>query len=152
MNLYLVQHAFSNSKEIDPERGISEEGKAETAKTAGFLSGLHPDISVIWRSDKKRSLETAVILADKLGIPECVELHRDIDPMDSVLPVKKELEWAEKNTMIVGHLPYLSNLSTALLKGRDNDTILKFRNLGIVCLERNDGLLSILWAVTPQIL
>ena len=152
MILYLVQHALSNSKEIDPERGIREEGMAETVKTADFLSGLHPDISVIWRSDKKRSLETAGILADKLGIPERVELHRDIDPMDSVLPVKKELEWAEKNTMIVGHLPYLSNLSTALLRGRDNDTILKFRNSGIVCLERNDGLWSILWAVTPDIL
>ena len=152
MLLYLVQHALANSKDIDPERGISEAGREETVKTADFLSGLNPDIPRIWRSDKKRSLETAEVLSGELGIPECVEQHSSLNPMDPVLPVKKELEGSDENIMIVGHLPWLGNLLSALLQSSDKNPVLQFRNSGIVCLERKDGAWKVLWAVTPEIL
>ena len=38
MYLYLVQHGAAVSKEIDPERPLSQEGRAEVRKVASYLA------------------------------------------------------------------------------------------------------------------
>ena len=61
MALYLVQHGKSLSKDIDPERGLSEEGRAETKRIAEVAQGYRVNVRAIKHSGKKRARETADI-------------------------------------------------------------------------------------------
>ena len=152
MFLYLVQHALSRSKKEDPERGITDTGRLETAKTGNALAETKPEIHFIWHSGKKRAFETAEILSVQLGIPDRVKEHKDLGPNDPVQHIKAELERTEQNIMIIGHLPYLSRLLSSLICDQNKDVILKFNNSGIVCLEKIENKWSIVWAIIPDIL
>lgn len=152
MHLYLVQHALSKNREEDPERGITDEGRIETAKTGIALSGLKPEIKSIWHSRKKRAFETAEIFADQLGIHEDLVEKDNLNPTDPVEPVLMELNQLNENTIVVGHLPYLSNLLSCLLDVKKDREIFQFRNSGIICLEKVEKSWKLLWAVTPEIL
>ena len=147
-----MQHALSNSKDIDPERGITDKGREETIKIGKYLKKLKPEIQIIWRSGKTRSYETAEILAELLGIKEMVKEKSNLNPNDSIDPIKLELIDNNKNIIIVGHLPYLSRLLADLICEDENKTILKFRNSGVVCLEQYESKWNIIWAVTTEIL
>ena len=152
MYLYLVQHGLSKSKEEDPQRGITDEGRIETAKTGNALAMLTPKILEIWHSEKKRSCETAEILSTQLGLTAELVERKDLNPNDPVQPVMEELAKIDKNTMIVGHLPYLSRLLSKLLQIKMDREILQFQNSGIVCLKKEGTSWKLLWSVPPEIL
>lgn len=152
MFLYLMQHALANSKEIDPERGITSQGEVETRKTATFLANLSPNIENIWCSHKKRAIDTANIVADKLGINDYVKECDNLAPKDPTDPIIMQIDKIESDTIIVGHLPYLSNLLDKLTINNNQNTYFKFTNSGIVCLEKIENIWVIQWAVTPKIL
>ncbi|MBI9097158.1 MAG: phosphohistidine phosphatase SixA [Spirochaetaceae bacterium] len=152
MYLYLVQHGLSKSKEEDPQRGITDEGRIETAKTGNALAMLTPKIHEIWHSEKKRSCETAEILSTQLGLTAELVERKDLNPNDPVQSVMVELDKIDKNTMIVGHLPHLSRLLSKLLQIEMDREILQFQNSGIVCLKKEGTSWKLLWSVPPEIL
>ena len=53
MKLYLVQHAKAASKEVDPQRALTEEGTQEIRKIAAFIKPLNLSIDYLWHSGKK---------------------------------------------------------------------------------------------------
>lgn len=149
MYLYLIQHALSKSKEEDPERGITDTGKAETEKTAQYFKSLNPEIHVIWQSGKKRAKETADIFAHVLGIDNRILEHTNLSPNDPIEAITSSLEKMHKDVAIIGHLPFLPRLLSYLTTGSDNCQIVKFKNSGIICLERNSDKWEICWITTP---
>lgn len=55
--------------------------------------------------------------------------------------------------MLIGHLPHLNKLASTLMTGDKNKEIIKFRNVGVVCLERDEqGKWTILWAIPPEMI
>jgi len=55
--------------------------------------------------------------------------------------------------MIVGHLPFLWNLTSLLTAGRETADIAAFSAGAIACLRRRDpGAWQIDWMITPEIL
>jgi phosphohistidine phosphatase len=54
--------------------------------------------------------------------------------------------------MIVGHLPFLSKLTSLLLTGHESSYTVVFRNAGIVCLDYSDNQWHLDWVVIPEIL
>jgi len=149
MHLYLIQHALSKSKEEDPERGITDTGKAETEKIAQYFKSLNPEIHVIWQSGKKRAKETADLFAHVLGIDNRILEHTGLSPNDPIDTVISALEKMHKDIVIVGHLPFLSRLMSYLTTGTDSCQIVKFKNSGIICLERISDKWEICWITTP---
>ncbi|MCK5153584.1 MAG: phosphohistidine phosphatase SixA [Spirochaetales bacterium] len=150
MYLYLIQHALSKSKEEDPERGITDTGKAETEKIAQYFKSLNPEIHVIWQSGKKRAKETAEIFAHILGIDNRILEHSNLSPNDPIEPVTAALEKMHKDVIIMGHLPFLSRLMSYLTTGTDSCQIIKFENSGIICLKRNDEQWKINWILSQE--
>lgn len=132
MYLILMQHAKSKSKDEDPERGITETGKDETLKASEYLKLLNFPIDEIWYSTKKRSRETADIVTSVNKYKNKLSEKDFLSPMDHVKPAVKILNSRKKNIMIVGHLPYLSRLTSALLTGSENFEPVYFVNSGIV--------------------
>ncbi|MCK5673455.1 MAG: phosphohistidine phosphatase SixA [Spirochaetales bacterium] len=150
MYLYLIQHALSKSKEKDSERSITETGKAETEKIAEYFKSLNPEIHVIWQSGKKRAKETADIFAHVLGIDNRILEHTNLSPNDPLEPITSTLDKMHKNVAIIGHIPFLSRLISYLTTGSDNCQIVKFKNSGIICLERNSEQWSINWIISSE--
>lgn len=151
MKLYLVQHAQAASKEQDPQRPLTEEGRRDLQKVSDFIRPLNLPVDFLWHSGKTRAAQTAEILSEiiKLGNPL---ITRDgLAPNDDVGVLKNELSSARQDIMIVGHLPFLSKLTSLLLTGRESTNVVAFKQGGIVCLSRTqDNLWQIEWMVTPQ--
>lgn len=149
MYLILMQHAKSKSKEEDPERGITETGKMETERVSEYLKLYNFQIDEIWHSTKKRSRETAEIVTSMNRYKNKISEKDFLSPMDNVKPAVKILNSRKKNIMIVGHLPYLSRLSSALITGSEDYQVLKFINSGIVTFVHEDNFWKILSINTP---
>lgn len=137
MYLYLIRHGEAKSKEEDPERGLTDIGAANARKAGIFLKKvLLKDKHVsIWHSGKKRAEQTAQIAAEALKHDVPVEIREGLAPEDDISIIKKEIETLRLDALvIVGHLPHLSRLASALLTGDQEREIIHFRNVCIVCL------------------
>ena len=79
--------------------------------------------------------------------------HEGLAPNDPIGPVKSELIHARDDLMIVGHLPFLSKLASALLVGDELIELFSFQQAGVVCLGRNDEeeQWQVCWMVVPQL-
>ena len=142
MKLYLVQHGISLSEEVDPEKSLSPDGEERSRKIAEFLKEKSVQVDVLWHSPKKRAVQTAHILSETVASPEIQE-RKDLNPMDPVGNLSKEIEPLNKNLMIVGHLPFLQKLISLLLSGKEDSQFISIKN--------SDSW-KVLWAVTPELL
>ena len=66
MAVYLVQHGKSLPKEVDPDRGLTDQGRAEVERVASKAREIGLSIALIIHSGKTRALKTAEILAARL--------------------------------------------------------------------------------------
>jgi phosphohistidine phosphatase len=154
MKLYLVQHAEARPKEEDPKQGLTNKGLVDIKKVADFVARrARVRVAVIYHSGKHRARETAEALADYLHPVKGVREGDCLVPMDEPdFWVKRALELKD-DTMLVGHLPHLDKLASALLTGSEEGGVVTFHKAGIVCLERDENnRWSLAWAVTPNIL
>ena len=69
MEIYLMQHGQALPKEQDPEEGLSAEGEERIRASARGLKKMGAAFDVILCSPKKRSRQTATIVAEELGFP-----------------------------------------------------------------------------------
>ncbi len=68
MKLYLVQHGEAKSEAEDPERSLTMRGEKETRKVSGAAKRLGLRPSRIYHSGKKRTEQTAGIIAGAFGL------------------------------------------------------------------------------------
>jgi len=152
MSLFLVQHGKNLPKDVDPEKGLSNEGKEEVKRIAS-LAGEHAiPVSAIKHSGKKRARETAELFMEALNPVEGVRQIEGLSPLDDVTKLDVK---AEQNVMLVGHLPFMEKLTSYLVTGSpDRPPVLKFQNGGIACLDRDEASNSwfIKWTLFPRIL
>ena len=152
MRWYLIQHAKAMAKETDPARPLSREGRAEAGRMARFLQGVGPPVAQIWHSGKTRAQQTAEIYTEALGIAGGPTAREGLAPNDNVALLRDELAVTTVETMIVGHMPFVSRLASLLLTGYESPPVVAFVNVGIVCLERtDDGRWVVAWVVTPDL-
>lgn len=153
MRLYLVQHGEAKSKDQDPDRPLTDEGIRNAKKIASFLAPLNLSINTAWHSGKLRTDQTAAILACSIAASQNVVRRDGLGPSDPIGPIKDELIRMQEDLMIVGHLPFLALLASALLGTEKPLSPIAFRNAGVLCLERNDnGRWSICWMIVPELL
>ena len=153
MRLYLIQHGKATSKEQDPQRPLTPAGRAEAGKVARFLRPLALRIDCLWHSGKARAQETAEIVAGALSVGEGPTARDGLAPNDNVALLRDELAVATDETMIVGHMPFVSRLATLLLTGYESPPVVSFTNAGVLCLCRtDDNRWQVEWIVTPELL
>lgn len=148
MTIYLVQHGKNLPKDMDPDKGLSEEGKKEVRRVAAAAKEFDLNIGAVRHSGKKRARETAEIFESALGSREGVAEMSGLGPTDDVTTLAANLDQYDK-TMFVGHLPFMEKLVAYLIRGSAETPVLKFRNGGIVCLDREEGEWVIQWVIPP---
>jgi phosphohistidine phosphatase len=153
MRLYLVQHGEAASKEEDPQRPLTEAGAAASRLAAARLAAALSPVGGIRHSGLLRAEQTASIFAAALGIAS-VSASRGLAPSDdpAVFAGILAAEPAESSLLVVGHLPQLARLAGLLLAGDAAREPVRFRNAGVVCLERGQGPWRLEWAVVPDLL
>ena len=151
MALYIVQHGKSHSKEADPQRSLSPEGERETRLIASVAKGYQVKIFDILHSGKKRARQTAGIFGEIMGYEGQLKAEHGLNPLDDPGLVAGNLE--NRNTMVVGHLPFLEKLISQLVTGKEDHCLFKLQNSGIVCLDRagDQPPWYIKWALMPNI-
>jgi len=153
MRLYLIQHGKAAAKEQDPDRPLTPEGRAQVEQVARFLRPLALRVDCLWHSGKARAQQTAEIVAGALAIGEGPTARDGLAPNDNVALLRDELAVANDETMIVGHMPFVSRLATLLLTGYESPPVVSFTNAGVVCLSRTgDNRWQVEWIVTPELL
>jgi len=152
MAVYLVQHGYSLSKEADPEKGLSELGFSEVQMIADMVRDRNVPVSQIIHSGKKRAEQTAHIFAEELVPKEGLARMDGLNPMDDVKALAEKMD-ANKNAMLIGHLPFMEKLVSYLITGSVDKPVVKFQNAGVVCLdqepERGDWFIK--WTLLPVI-
>lgn len=149
MVVYLVQHAEATSKDVDPDRPLTEKGHQDTQHVAEFAARLDLDVGRIYHSGKLRAQQTADILADALLRDRSAETHDGLGPVDDVVPVAKEVQSADRPTMLVGHLPFMPRLTAYLVAGDEEASVVNYHNGAIVCLVGDGDNWQVDWILTP---
>lgn len=153
MRLYLVQHAKAASQETDPQRQLTEEGRRDIQKVAEFIAPLNLSVDYLWHSGKKRAEQTAEVLSEVIKINKEHTARNGLAPNDDVAALKDELLLSKEDVMIVGHMPFLSKLTSLLLAGSESANTVIFKQAGIVCLNRFDeNQWQLEWMIIPELL
>ncbi|RUM89268.1 MAG: phosphohistidine phosphatase SixA, partial [Thermodesulfatator sp.] len=136
------------SKEEDPRRPLSPEGREETQRMAAWLKELGLRVPEIWHSTKLRAKETAEVLAEAL---EARTLEKEgLAPLDDPAPLAETLKSRTEDLLIAGHLPFLSRLASLLLLGDPEKEIVNFRFSGCLALVREESW-RIDWFLKPDL-
>lgn len=153
MKLYLVQHAKAASKDIDPERALTDEGRQDIQKVAAFIEVLNFEVDFLWHSGKTRAAQTAETLAEVVKVRTQITARDGLAPNNDVAAIRDELIFGEHDVMIVGHLPFLSKLASLLLTGNESTGTVAFQQGGIVAFDQSaEGQWQINWMVTPDLI
>lgn len=134
MAIYLSQHGKSASKDVDPQRGLTEEGAAEVRRVAEALAGARISVDVIWHSGKARAAQSADLFAGALDPAGGVVSRDGIDPLDDVEAFARLLP-TERDEMFVGHLPFMERLVSHLIAGDADRRVVTFQNGAVVRLD-----------------
>jgi phosphohistidine phosphatase len=152
MLLYLVQHGEAKSDAEDPSRPLSKKGLKDVQKVAHFLAASEVKVARIHHSGKKRALETAEILATSINPGREVNEAGGLKPLDDPRIWYDRILKTEEDTMLVGHLPYMSRLASRLLTGGAEKGLVNFKEGGVVCLSYEDGKWAVEWMVIPDLI
>ena len=150
MKLYLARHGLALDSDVDPQRSLSEQGKAEVQLVAGQLSGAGVRVTRVWHSGKARAQQTAGLLARRLAPGAAVQAITGLAPNDPVDEFAVDADVWQEDTLVVGHLPFMGRLMSLLLTGNEDRLRSQFPAAGVACLERDaTGSWVLHWLLGP---
>lgn len=153
MKLYLVQHGEACSKEINPDRPLTDQGKADIERLAAFFKRAGIQVERVIHSGKLRAEQTAERLAKVTAPGMELETSGLINPNDNPKAFDWQSESWNRDTLIVGHLPFMAKLVSHLVIDDENKSITDFQPGSIVCLEHTDEThWQVIWMIRPEIL
>ena len=153
MKAYLVQHGEAATKDVDPERPLTEQGKLDVERVAAFLRNAGVEVARVIHSGKLRAEQTATILANAIAPDIEIEKMDGLAPNDEPALIAEELAGSDEDIMMVGHLPFMSRMASLLVTGTSEATTVSYRPGSVVCLESgDDGTWTICWMMRPDLL
>lgn len=144
MKLFLLQHGDCEPETINKERPLTKNGREDVEN----LSVLGPfPVSCVYHSNKLRARQSAEIIAGNIVLKQ----REDLGPNDSVQPLWEEILKSDENLMIVGHLPFLSRLTSQLLGKDPNISFINFKPGTLVILEHIESTWLVAGMYPPKI-
>lgn len=154
MEIYLMQHGPALPKDQDPEEGLNPEGKERIHASGQALKKMGVAFDAILSSPKKRSKQTAAIVAEAVGFPveKIVETKKvkAMAPPEETIQALSEFSGARR-VLVAGHLPSVAEMASFLLT-EGSKAAVQFE-MGGCCLIDVDKLPThsgrLLWYLTP---
>ena len=152
MKLYCVRHAEAVNAIENSERPLSLQGQEDMRKLAQHLLRQGLRVSQLMHSPRLRARQTAEILAQALKPQAITEAKTGLDENDSVEDLVESIQHWEDDTILVGHMPFVSRLVSALMIDEPFQHLIDFVPGTIVCLENyGDKAWLIKWVLTPEL-
>jgi len=152
MKLYLVQHGKALAKEEDPERPLNVQGELDVRNMASQLGDAGVQVARVWHSGKQRAARSAEILAAKVLSGRTIETIKGISPNDPVAEFASDADVWNEDTLVVGHLPFMSRLVSLLSVGDAEHELVQFTPGSVVCLARQDDHHWVIaWMMRPDL-
>ena len=153
MGVYLVRHGKALAKEVDPEKSLSEEGRAEIERVGRVLHRCGVEVQTLLHSNKARARETAEIMASCLDSGLVPQETAGLTPLDGVHEMVARIQRSHGGLMIVGHLPHLVKLTSVVLGVPETTALVEFKPGGVVCFEGSSGGgWAIAWVLAPELI
>ncbi|WP_126456623.1 phosphohistidine phosphatase SixA [Sulfuriflexus mobilis] len=153
MKLYLVQHGQACTRDIDPNRPLTEQGKTDVNRLAVFLRKSGVRVERIIHSGKLRAQQTAERLVSAIAAGTAADVSDVINPNDDPVTFLQLSSSWNGDTLIVGHLPFMARLVSQLTLGNTRTMFTEFTPGSAVCLERyEDNHWALNWMVRPEVL
>ena len=153
MKLYLVQHGEACTKDVNPDRPLTDQGEADIDRLAEFLKQAGIQVDRVLHSGKLRAVQTAERLANAIAPGVEVEASGLINPKDNPKAFDWQSESWDRDMLVVGHLPFMAKLVSHLVIEDDDKLIAAYQPGSIVCLERlKDAHWLINWMIRPELL
>lgn len=113
-----MQHGPYLPKDQDPDEGLSPDGDARIHASGKALRRMGITFDAIFSSPKKRSGQTAAIVAGEVGFPP--DKITETDKVKAMTPPEETVEmlcglWGYKRVLIAGHLPSVGEVASSLL-------------------------------------
>lgn len=152
MRLFLVQHGEACTKDVDPERPLTESGRADVERLADFLRRAGVRAERVIHSGKLRAAQTAARLAEALAPGVELETSGLLDPNDEPGAFDWRSEGRDGDTLVVGHLPFMARLVAHLVGGDPDRPPVAYRPGTLVALEPDVDDWRIAWMIRPELL
>lgn len=141
MNIFILRHGIAVERGTvgfeDSERPLTAGGKRQLRKSAAAMKRMKLRFDLILSSPYERARKTAEIVARALNSEKRLRfsdaLKAEGDPENMIGKIA-ELKPAPKNLLLVGHEPFLSQLISRLISGRE-DVAMDFKKGGLCKLE-----------------
>jgi phosphohistidine phosphatase len=137
MRLYLVQHGEAQPKETDPDRPLTERGEVDLRHVGQFLFDHGITVEDLFHSGKTRARQSAEILSEYVCPGLLPQTLDGLGPTDPTAPVAEQAAGWDRDTLLVGHLPFMGRLVAALSLGTEEPVPVGFHPGSLVCLERD---------------
>jgi phosphohistidine phosphatase len=155
MDLYLMQHGEATSEAENPERPLTEAGRAAVRRVSERARAAGVHVGVCVHSGKLRAEQSAQLFMGQLGGQAKVSAREGLAPKDSVAPTAQWLRTTTEHDAIavIGHLPFLDRLASLLVAGDEESQVVRFQMGGLVKLEPKDVAegYSVAWVLPPEL-
>jgi len=139
MRLYLVQHGDALTKDVDPDRPLSEQGRADISRLVAWLVSCDVTVSRICHSGKTRARQTAELLGSVLEAGGTIHPAEGLGPNDPPEVLLQQLQIVDEDTLITSHLPFVARVLSQAVTGSPDLQLVEFRPGSIAVVERDES-------------
>ncbi len=137
MRLYLVQHGDALAKDVDPDRPLSDQGRADITRLVAWLVSNDVAVSRICHSGKTRARQTAELLGFVLEAGGEVRSAEGLGPNDPPEAFLNGLQNGDEDILIASHLPFVARVLSQAVTGSADQQLAEFRPGSIAVVERD---------------
>lgn len=153
MKLYCARHGpAAQLPNAMGEKPLTLQGRQIVLKVGAYLCQRGVRVSQVWHSPKLRAQETAKLLRAAIAPAAPMETCLLLGPQSFPEDLVSLLEELQEDTLLVGHMPCMSELVSILVGSVGEGTPLYFWPGMVVCLEREEKNRWIVrWALSPDL-
>jgi phosphohistidine phosphatase len=160
LKVYVLRHGQAGNSLDEPgkdaARPLTPDGRREILQIATSLKSLDVGLDLIASSPLKRALETAQLVAKKLGKTKSLQQWEELKPAGDHDTLYKRLSdlKADSQILLVGHEPHLSSLIGEIISGSQNvRLVLKKGGIAKIDLDqiRPKASGDLVWLLTPKL-
>ena len=149
MFLYILQHGDAVSRDVDPERPLSEQGRRDVRAQAMRLKGREVRPAKIIHSGKLRAEQSASLMAGVLS-PDLIPVRADgLGPNDDPAMIIGDIDPMSDDVLIASHMPFVSRLCSTLLTGAPDAEFASVPGT-LFCLEKSDNKWRLAFMARPD--
>ena len=146
-----MQHGEAVSKDVDPERPLSEQGVRDIRILAIHMKNMDVQLGKIFHSGKLRAGQSAGLIAETLS-PDIKPVQADgLNPNDDPAVIVGDIEQIGDNVLIASHMPFVSRLCSTLLTGATEAAFASTPGT-LFCLEAAEGGWRLAYMLRPDFL